>query len=647
MRQRVLQPVRQLVRVNVAQPVLHVRVDQELGQAQYLAAKMERVAEPRLLPLLGRQRLDRLEVEVVVEVQVVEPLAHDQQVEHVVPLAAHLQTRLDPVQLRGLEELGSAEGTHQRALLARRRRARVQRRQHRALEQLLVRDPYFDRVAPRAAFGEPRSHQRDIHRPSGAARAGVERRRGPKQRDARGSRRRREREGLEEGESHRRRETERSSRGRRRGGGAGVVTKIVRRGRGERLGFRLFGEKGRGRRGRRRLERVDADGFGLHLPRRPTSPRSAPAPASLLGEAFLLSAPVRGDWVQQRVEVEGREVRVVGLDVHQRRHVVRRDGDPARPRRVQVRERDLVLGANGRAHDELVDVVELVPVVVAAVAVAEEGLELGPARDGDVERLGGRKSIAVEEVKVVGVDGVGQKLPSEAVERGEDVEGQAPRPVRGPVDDPAGASRARVVPQRPDPVVKPARHLAVLVELHLHGLQRVHVQQVVGVVQRRLLVVERREPHALEMPAVSLLAAHHHPHRAPLGDVDGLDDARHLVDESDGARDVVEHADVPDLLPGHRHVLQQLEDGVRHELQSAEVDAAVGPELACRHVAVVTHDLAHVLRGHVLLLGRGGGCRGRPGVLAAGGEALGVEGDPFLGLLRKREWTRADESGRS
>jgi hypothetical protein len=40
---------------------------------------------------LGGERLDGLQVEVVVEVEVVQVLAMDQQVEHVVPLPAHLR----------------------------------------------------------------------------------------------------------------------------------------------------------------------------------------------------------------------------------------------------------------------------------------------------------------------------------------------------------------------------------------------------------------------------------------------------------------------------------------------------------------------------------------------------------------------------
>ena len=61
---------------------------------------------------LGGERLDGLQVEVVVQVEVVQVLAVDQQVEHVVALPAHLQPHLHPVQLGGLEELGRLERLH-------------------------------------------------------------------------------------------------------------------------------------------------------------------------------------------------------------------------------------------------------------------------------------------------------------------------------------------------------------------------------------------------------------------------------------------------------------------------------------------------------------------------------------------------------
>ena len=59
---------------------------------------------------------------------------------------------------------------------------------------------------------------------------------------------------------------------------------------------------------------------------------------------------------------------------------------------------------------------------------------------------------------------------------------------------------------------------------------------------------------------------------------------------------------VLNLLPGHGHVFHELDDGVRHKLERAQVHALVVAELAIGHVAVVRDNLAHVLRRHVLLL---------------------------------------------
>ena len=58
---------------------------------------------------LGGECLYWFQVEVVVEVEVVEVLAMDEEVEHVVTLTTDLQADLDPVQLGRLEELGRLE----------------------------------------------------------------------------------------------------------------------------------------------------------------------------------------------------------------------------------------------------------------------------------------------------------------------------------------------------------------------------------------------------------------------------------------------------------------------------------------------------------------------------------------------------------
>ena len=103
-RHGVLQPVRQLEGVHVVESVLHVGVHQQLRQPQDLTTQVERVTESGFLSFLGGQSFDWLQVEIVVQMQVVQILPVDEEVEHVVPLPAHLQSRLHPVQGGGLEK---------------------------------------------------------------------------------------------------------------------------------------------------------------------------------------------------------------------------------------------------------------------------------------------------------------------------------------------------------------------------------------------------------------------------------------------------------------------------------------------------------------------------------------------------------------
>ena len=128
--------------------------------------------------------------------------------------------------------------------------------------------------------------------------------------------------------------------------------------------------------------------------------------------------------------------------------VVRRERDGPRPRRVQVGELDLVLRADLVADHDLVDVVELVPVVLVRVVVAcgpdavatrlpcglnedaaslaKQRLELGPAGDRQVQRLRREEAPAIKEVEVVRVEEVRHELAREPVQRTHDWHGQRP-----------------------------------------------------------------------------------------------------------------------------------------------------------------------------------------------------------------------------
>ena len=60
-----------LISVHVAETILDVGVDYQFSESQDLPTEMESIPKTRFLSLLGGERLDGLQVEVVVKVEVV------------------------------------------------------------------------------------------------------------------------------------------------------------------------------------------------------------------------------------------------------------------------------------------------------------------------------------------------------------------------------------------------------------------------------------------------------------------------------------------------------------------------------------------------------------------------------------------------
>jgi hypothetical protein len=102
--------VSHLVAVDISQAILYVRVDHQLCQSQDLTTQVKRVPEARFLSLFCSQSLDRLQVEIVIQMQVVQILTMDQQIQHVITLATNLKAGFNPIQRCRLEELCRFKG---------------------------------------------------------------------------------------------------------------------------------------------------------------------------------------------------------------------------------------------------------------------------------------------------------------------------------------------------------------------------------------------------------------------------------------------------------------------------------------------------------------------------------------------------------
>ena len=112
----------------------------------------------------------------------------------------------------------------------------------------------------------------------------------------------------------------------------------------------------------------------------------------LLVGVLAFGVVVRRDGVDERVEVVAGKVRVLSLDVDASRVVIHAHVHLAGAAVVKVRKRDAILCSDLLPNDDLVDVVEFIPVLLVNIVVAVQGFELGPSRDRKVERLhGGRR----------------------------------------------------------------------------------------------------------------------------------------------------------------------------------------------------------------------------------------------------------------
>ena len=75
---------------------------------------------------------------------------------------------------------------------------------------------------------------------------------------------------------------------------------------------------------------------------------------------------------------------------------------------VEVREGDFILGADLVADNNLINIIEFVPVFILLINITIQWLELRTARDGQIECLGSVEGLLVEEVEIILVGKVGQ-----------------------------------------------------------------------------------------------------------------------------------------------------------------------------------------------------------------------------------------------
>jgi len=88
-----------------------------------------------------------------------------------------------------------------------------------------------------------------------------------------------------------------------------------------------------------------------------------------------------------------------------------------------VGERNFVFSSNLVPYDDLVDVVELVPVFIVLKLIAIERLKLGAAWDSQVQSLGCVERLLIKQIEVVFIRQIREQLVCQTVEVGHDWQG--------------------------------------------------------------------------------------------------------------------------------------------------------------------------------------------------------------------------------
>jgi len=134
--------------------------------------------------------------------------------------------------------------------------------------------------------------------------------------------------------------------------------------------------------------------------------------------------------------------------------------------------------------------------------------------------------------------------------------------------------------QRTMPVIQPLNDWRIffIIKLHLNSLKWLHIEKIVAIVKRRLLIIKWRESHSTEMATITLFSTHHNPHSSPLRNENRLNHFGHLIYKGNSSSDVIQDVNISYLLPRHWHILKQFQHGMWHILESTKINSLVVPE---------------------------------------------------------------------
>lgn len=91
--------------------------------------------------------------------------------------------------------------------------------------------------------------------------------------------------------------------------------------------------------------------------------------------------------------------------MHKMRHIV-----------VQIWKCNSIFGTNWLTNNDFVDVVELIPIVVANIVVFDQWLKFRSTGNGHIQCFGGEETLWIEQIEKVAVDQIREQLIGQTIE---------------------------------------------------------------------------------------------------------------------------------------------------------------------------------------------------------------------------------------
>ena len=177
-----------------------------------------------------------------------------------------------------------------------------------------------------------------------------------------------------------------------------------------------------------------------------------------------------------RIEVKCRNFRVILRNKDWWRVVIDRNSNFSWSSIVKVRECDPVFWPDRMSHDNLIDVIKLIPIFIEVAEISEKRLEFRSTRYGYVKRFCSEKRFEIKKIVIIFINDIRKKLWGESMKISHGIQWEMPFSIWRAVDHLWMFERLMIIEPIED------RIIFILIEFHVNRFKRLHLENIFSIV---------------------------------------------------------------------------------------------------------------------------------------------------------------------